>query len=388
MSQQDKVDQTINSLHEAMLGDAHWQATSLLIDDAIGTKGTHLVIFDNRSPKAPAAWPEWIFDQIYFRGVERDDIRQRYVKEFFPHDERVPRMVRLPESRVVPVTKMFTERELNTSPTYNDALLSTDCQGGFNMRMEGPDGLDIILAIADPVDSNGWSSSDVRTIEHLLPHIRQFIRVRHALVRAEALGTSLTDLLANAMVGVIYLDRRGMIVEANSQAREILRRGDGLVDRDGVLRARQPTDEARLGRLLADSMPGTGRQAVSGSMTVERSPLLPRLVVHVNPVVFHQLDFGARSVAALVLIVDPGSRLGIDADLVAETFRLTRSEGQVAAALAAGSTVREIANETFRAESSVRWLIKQIHAKLGISRQADLVRLVLSAVSPLMAGRR
>ena len=136
-----------------------------------------MVIFDNRSPRAPAAWPEWLFDQIYFGGVERDDIRQRYVREFFPHDERVPRMVRLPENRVVPVTKMFTERELITSPTYNDALLRTDCQRGFNMRMDGPDGLDIFLAIADPVDSNGWNSGDVETMEHLLPHIRQFIRV-------------------------------------------------------------------------------------------------------------------------------------------------------------------------------------------------------------------
>ena len=114
-------------------------------------------------------------------------------------------------------------------------------------------------------------------------------------------------------------------------------------------------------------------------MTVERSLLLPRLVVHVSPLPAGPLDFGARSAVVLVLVVDPGARTAIDADLVAATFRLTRAESQVAAALAEGDTVREIATATFRAESSVRWLVKQIHAKLGISRQADLVRLVLSA---------
>ena len=46
--------------------------------------------------------------------------------------------------------------------------------------------------------------------------------------------------------------------------------------------------------------------------------------------------------------------------------------------LAEGRTVREIAAETRRQESSVRWLIKQVYNKQGISRQADLVRLVLS----------
>ena len=79
-----------------------------------------------------------------------------------------------------------------------------------------------------------------------------------------------------------------------------------------------------------------------------------------------------------MLIVDPGSTSRVDADLVAETIHLTRAESQVAAALAEGSTVREIAETTFRAESTVRWLVKQIHTKLGISRQADLVRMVLS----------
>ena len=275
---------------------------------------------------------------------------------------------------------MYTERELHRSATFNEALRISDCQNGWNVRMDGPDGLEIFMGIADPA-ADDWNGRDVETIEHLLLHVRQFVRVRHALVRAEALGTALSGLLSNTMVGVIYVDRRGTIVEANSRAREILRRGDGLSDRDGVLRACLATDDSRLGKLLADVLPGGGRQPVSGSMTVERSQLLPRLVVHVNPVAVHphQLDFGAVSAAALVLIVDPGSRLGIDADLVAATFGLTRAESQVAAALAEGSTVGEFAAATRRAESTVRWLVKQVHTKLGISRQAELVRMVLTA---------
>lgn len=204
---------------------------------------------------------------------------------------------------------------------------------------------------------------------------------RPILVSAHTLGTSLTGLLANAMVGAIFLDRRGTIVQANPRARKILRQGKALSDRDGVLHARSATDDVRLGSLLERALAVRGREAASGSMTLERSPLLPRLVVHVNPVGVHRvhrLEIGARNAAALVLIVDPGSSPNIDADLVAETFGLTRAESHVAAALAEGSTVREIAETTFRAESTVRWLVKQIHTKLGISRQADLVRLVLS----------
>lgn len=74
-----------------------------------------------------------------------------------------------------------------------------------------------------------------------------------------------------------------------------------------AIRARLATDDAALGRLLADALPGSGRPAVSGSMTLERSLL--RLVIHVIPLAVHHLDFGARSCAALVLMVDPETDL-------------------------------------------------------------------------------
>ena len=46
--------------------------------------------------------------------------------------------------------------------------------------------------------------------------------------------------------------------------------------------------------------------------------------------------------------------------------------------LSEGKTVRHIAVAMSRQEGAVYWLLQQIYKKLGISRQVDLVRLVLS----------
>ena len=46
--------------------------------------------------------------------------------------------------------------------------------------------------------------------------------------------------------------------------------------------------------------------AVSGSIVLRRSPVVPPFVVHVKPVGVPHPDHGARHVAALVLIVEPG----------------------------------------------------------------------------------
>ena len=64
--------------------------------------------------------------------------------------------------------------------------------------------------------------------------------------------------------------------------------------------------------------------------------------------------------------------------MVAAAFGLTRMESRVAVMLAKGKTVCRVAAVTGRGENTIRSHVQHIFAKLGVSRQADLVRLVLA----------
>ena len=174
---------------------------------------------------------------------------------------------------------------------------------------------------------------------------------------------------------------------ANDRARERLREGDGLLDEGGLLRAAAPEDDARLQRLLARALPRFGAPAEGGSMTVARDSGPAPLAVHVSAVAAGPADAPARRVAALVLVVDPRARSRIDPALAAAVLRLTPAESEVAVMLAAGHAPRAIAAAIGRRESTVRWHLKQIFQKQGISRQAELVRRVLS-LGGLPAARR
>ena len=372
MSREDVFHRILASLHEATLDDARWPATTALIDEAcgIGQSGSAVVAGDEAQVR---------FARAYSHGQPRQDLIDEYFQNYYPHDERVPRIRRLPDSRLVHIPDLYTEQERKTSVAYNEGLRRSGGQNGLNVRLDGPHGSHIIWAISNPLSTNGWGSSQIQMIERLLPHMRQFVCVRQALAGADALGASLTQLLDNTQVGVMHLDRSGRVVEANDRARFLLRRGNGLQDRNGFLCAWLPADDARLEQLLARALPTFSSEAVTGgSMTVRRSSGLPSLVVHVNPVTVRQTDFGGRRVAALVLVVDPGERPRIDPRLVAETLGLTPAESAVAVLLSQGKTVRDIAAETGRREESVYWHLRQIYKKRDISRQTDLVRLVLS----------
>ena len=248
MSGQEAFERILASLYEAMLDDRHWPATSALIDEACGLTGNTLLV--GEGPKDDI---RVLFVGIYYHGQRREDLEREYLEVYHPIDERVPRLRQLPDSRLAPIRDLYTAEELKTSRTYNEGLLRGKYQNGLNVRLDGPDGSHMTWGLGDPISSEGWGSSEITMVTRLLPQIRQFVRVRQALVRAEARDTTVTTLLDNSRIGVLHLDRRGRILAANDRAGSILRGGDGLSDRDGVLRARTPAGQLRLKRLVAEA---------------------------------------------------------------------------------------------------------------------------------------
>ena len=374
MSQLDAFDRVLASLHAAALDDSHWLTTSALIDEVCGAKGNMLICADANAQDGA----EIFFARFCYRGQRREESERLYFHTYHALDERVPRLRRLPDSQLVHVPDLYTEQEKKNSVVYNEALPASDVANSLIVRLDGPGGSNIVWSIADPVTGEDWSSDQLEMVRRVLPHLRHFVCVRQALAGAGALGNSLAELLGSTGSGVIQLDRGGRIVAANDRARDLLRQGDGLFDEGGFLRASSAEDDAGLQRLLTRALPPQGGQGASGSATVRRPTGLARLVLHASPVADGLTDVRRRRVAALVLVADPSRLARIDPGMPAAALGLTPAQSQIAVMLAEGRTVPEIARETGRRESTVRWHIKEIFARHGISRQAELIRLVLS----------
>ena len=370
MSQREDFNRILTLLNDAMLDEAKWPAASARIDEGLGTVGNTLVI--GEGPKDDA---RILFLACHHRGERRADLEQDYVRNYYPWDERVPRIRKLPDGKLVHVTDLYTEAELKTSRTYNEFVLPSEGQNGMVARMDGSDGLQMVWVLDNPVKTGAWQSAQIETLQRLLPHLRHFVRVRQALAGAEAV-TALHDLvLARTTIGVIELDDSARILRTNDRALRILRQGDALSDRGGVLSARLAADDGRLQDLVFWALPARGR-GVGGSMRVRRASGQRPYTLHVSPV--HPTDFGVQRIAALALVVEQEGAERIDPRAVASALGLTPAESRVAAALADGSRVRDIAAAMGIQESTVRWHVRRIFRKHGVNRQADLVRLVLS----------
>ncbi|MYA33843.1 MAG: helix-turn-helix transcriptional regulator [Gemmatimonadales bacterium] len=373
MSSEDLFERTLASMHRAALDDSEWLSAAALINESVSAVGHALVLTRGHSLDG-----EIFFMRFCYGGRRREDFEHTFIHDYLDRDERVPRITRLPDGQLVHTPELFTEVERKRSPVYNELLGDMEAQRGLNVRLDGPAGSDVIWTLADCADKDGWSSDHLAMFKRLRPHIRHLVSVRHALVEADALGTSLHGLLENARTCVMELDRRGKIVAANDLARDILRQRDGLFAPGGFLRATRVEENSGLQRLVARAIPPFRGQGVGGSAIVGGSSPSSRWIVHVQPVEPGLRDSRMRRVAALVLAVRPASPVWIDPGLVALALGLTVTESRLASMLAAGKCVREIAAETGRKKATVHWHLDRIFRKLGIARQAELVRRVLS----------
>ncbi len=362
------------SLHEAALDDARWPSAAARIDEALGTHGNTLASGDGDSERNYRFYFMW----TCLRGERRRDLENLWFETYYSLDEGTPRVRRLPYNRLFHVTSLYTDEEMKTSAAYNMLRTLAHAGNGINVRLDGPGGSRILWQVNDPVDGEGWSSVQRDMIQRLLPHIRQTVHVRQALSGANALGSTMTQLLDTTDLGIVQLDARGQIVEVNDRARSLLRGNDGLSDKGGFLFAHTRPDNVCLQNLVGRALPPFGIEVAGGSTMVERPGELPPLVLHVIPVGRREANYPAWPVAALVLVVDPVSGSDLDDGVVAATLGLTRMESRVAVLLTHGMSVKQIAAATGRKESTIRSHVKNMFAKHGLSRQGELVRLVQS----------
>ena len=89
-------------------------------------------------------------------------------------------------------------------------------------------------------------------------------------------------------------------------------------------------------------------------------------------------EYDRRCMGAFVLAVDPTERWNLDTERVADLLGLTRAESRITVLLAQGMSIDEIATEVERSRTTVKWHIRHIYERCGISRQTELVQLISS----------
>ena len=178
--------------------------------------------------------------------------------------------------------------------------------------------------------------------------------------------------LEQVAVGIVLLNGGDRIVHLNQAAQRLLAGRDGIYVAANRLQASDPVSQRAFQVILA--------RPEGGAAVINRPSGAPPYAVVVAPVQHDDADLVASSSGTrTVFLSDPAWRPQPSDRIMRQLWGLTAAECRVALELLAGMTPSEIAGASHVTEATVRTQMRAIFAKVGVRRQAELVR-VLAAI--------
>jgi DNA-binding CsgD family transcriptional regulator len=170
----------------------------------------------------------------------------------------------------------------------------------------------------------------------------------------------------------LLLDERGRVMRMTRDAERMLARG-GLDISAGRLRAAAPVEDAALQAIVGRATHPTA--PLSGAARVRRADGRLAAILVAYPIARRNRLIGPADAAALLVMVDPLGQASAAA-LYQEALGLTWREAEVAALLMAGHSPESASACLGISLATVRVHLRKLLAKSGMSRQADLLRLL------------
>lgn len=272
---------------------------------------------------------------------------------------------------------VVSDEEMRSHPIYTDFLIPHGL-GWFAAASASPDpSLYAVISVQRRHDRPQYSDEEVRLVARMARHVEQSLRLSMRLVDAEVTRGGLIEALSKMTIGVFGLDSSGRLTLSNEAAqallgRELLVQDDRLIPKS----VGERTEFARTIRRLLDDPTAEPPKPWILHSTSGGEPVVVRFLPTAAAGGTRGSDLLART-SLLVLALEVCRQAPIDPSVIRDLMGLTLAEARVAALVGSGLSPRLAAGRLGITEETTRTVLKRVFAKTGISRQSELVALLV-----------
>lgn len=236
------------------------------------------------------------------------------------------------------------------------------------------------LGLGRHADAGPIRPVDVENARLFVPHLRRAVAISRLFDLQATEKRNLEASIEHLASPVFLVSASRRVIYANFAGIKILETGVPLRLRDRCLTGSTAALAADIGSRIEAIRVGDIREPGSAGFGIGLSMADGSLAaLHVLPLAHRGLTLPGA--IAAIFLSPPASALSVGA-IVGKLFALTASEIRVFDLLAAGKTVNEISALQGVERSTVRTHLIHLFDKLGIHRQAELVRMASALQSP------
>ena len=215
----------------------------------------------------------------------------------------------------------------------------------------------------------------------LLPHLRRALSLIDSLNRADDSRRAMAAVLDRLPLGIFLVDSGARLEFANHCAAEILDQGAPLALVDQCLRTGRADETRTLHRLIAEALRASEESSAARALVIREAAGKGALSVLILSV--QSLQYESQRPLAAVFAAAPEFWQSLNPETLHDLYGLTEAESRLVDRLCAGLSLQEAAEELEVSTNTVRTHLRSVFAKTNTSRQADLLREVITGVAYL-----
>ena len=288
-------------------------------------------------------------------------------------------------------TDFVTEKEFRESRIYRELARHEGIGQLCTGVVFGPESRDIpptVCSVFRPLSGERFGDAERERMQILVPHLSRALGVMYHLRVAQFRTAASLAALDRLAGGVLLLGGESQVIFVNRAAHRILSGADGLTVRSARFRgggqyltSSRPATRARIEAAIADCLDERILRVphFSRGVSVQRRSGPRNLVLQFSPLpVKNEFCAEDGEARAIVFVNDPDDAIAIAPAKLKALYGLTPAESRLALQICRGETLASAARSSAIRPTTARSQLASIFAKTQVSRQAELVRLLLA----------
>jgi DNA-binding CsgD family transcriptional regulator len=372
-------DDIVGDVYEAAAGRVDWRRPFERIASGLDLWMCHMIGVDKRTGTL-------LFS--HEGGPNPIEVPLDYLRTYHAVNPRIAPALTLGDDEWLHCHEHFPAEFVAADPFYQEFLIPFGGRYLSGTKIVDNAETLVLFAALRGVGNSPLDRDEINCLDRIKRHLSQAFRIRQHLRDVYSELHSGREILNQFRYPMLLVDEQRTIRFRNSAAESALNDTDYIVDRGGILGCREARADIALTvaihelRLHSDDPAKLPRRAYCRLERMSNGASIDAFVSAIRPRVAMSA-FGHEPLA-LIVCHDPHDTQVPDVFIVAEAFHLTPAEARIAVKLAEGLDLDQIAAEVHVSINTVRTQVKAAMAKMGVSRQAEIVRLLLN-VPNLMA---
>jgi DNA-binding CsgD family transcriptional regulator len=370
-----QVSDLIGDIYDAALDPALWQ--NALEGVAGFVRGTASALFIKDAVRKA-------HNDLYTWGYD-PDFMQTYLEKYVQIDPFTTGQFFFDIDEPICLADLMPHEEFRKSRFYREWVRPQRWIDALGVTLQKSATTYAVLSVIRHEDNGIVDDEARRRAKLIAPHIKRAVLVGKVIDLHKVEAAALADTLDGLADAMFLVDAGSRIVHANVAGHALLAQDSVIRASAGKLVVRDTQADHALHDIFANAEAGDIAVGTRGTALPIAAYDGGRYVAHVLP-----LTAGARkkastaySAVAAVFMRKAAFEQPHPLDIIASTFKLTPAEMRVMMMIVEVGGVPEVAPVLGVSETTVKTHLQHIFAKTRTTRQADLVKLVASYMSPL-----